>query len=602
MILLIFGLSMIVLIPPGAGYDEEDHLIRVWELSSFSFLPGQLSSQQMRYPTLFRDLAYRQQANAGIIDSDFWQKYARTPLYERGFIRRELKTKSVYSPALLLPQAMMMGLGRTVRLPALLIFYACRLASLISYLLLVWLALRLIPFGKWILLVLALSPMALFQAATVTPDAISNGIGFLFIAGCLKLAQASEIDWKEFGALVCLIFVLFLAKVNLTILVLLPFLLILPIRFTRRSIYVLLLGVSILLFLIEVGGWNIIATKFSNALLANNANAGDQVRYILAHPLVFPIILLKDPFINGLTYLQGWINGYGYLYWTPPQLVSILYLASLGIVLLVDSTRDSIHRKDQIVFLLVFLVGYLATAVPLYLTFTTVGLNELLGVQGRYFIPLALLPVLVLASVLFPRRFNISARWVITFLTIALSLNVLGILFAFYIPCGTTYYQTGLCYRPLYKDFTNATHLSSPISKEVSVTQETQVACNGFSELQVLLTPSQPNESGATHFLLEDSLSHRTLLDQSIRNDQISEETWVPLSFAPDWQSAGKTYLLKISSTDTANGHGLKLLYTPQSEFDLGNLYQNGQLQKDDIVLQYGCATGLRKIWLTGKP
>ena len=32
---------MIILIPPGAGYDEEDHLVRVWELSTFSLIPGQ---------------------------------------------------------------------------------------------------------------------------------------------------------------------------------------------------------------------------------------------------------------------------------------------------------------------------------------------------------------------------------------------------------------------------------------------------------------------------------------------------------------------------------------------------------------------------------
>ena len=91
--------------------------VRVWELSSFSFIPGQLSAQEMKYPTLFRDLAYRQQANSGIIDSGFWKKYARTPLYEHGFVRRELKTKSVYSPALLLPQALIMRFGRSLSLP-----------------------------------------------------------------------------------------------------------------------------------------------------------------------------------------------------------------------------------------------------------------------------------------------------------------------------------------------------------------------------------------------------------------------------------------------------------------------------------------------------
>ena len=87
-----------------------------------------------------------------------------------------------------------MRLGRSVNLPALLLFYAGRSASLLSYLFLVWLALRWMPFGKWILAVLALTPMALFQAATITPDAISNGIGFLFITESLEIV-ASEGLW-----------------------------------------------------------------------------------------------------------------------------------------------------------------------------------------------------------------------------------------------------------------------------------------------------------------------------------------------------------------------------------------------------------------------
>ena len=599
---LIFGLAMIVLIPPGAGYDEEDHLLRVWELSSFSFIPGQLTPHEMKYPTLFRDLAYRQQANSGIMDPNFWKQYARTPLYEHGFIRRELKTKSVYSPALLLPQAIVMRLGRSADAPALPVLYACRFASLLSYLIFVWLALRWIPFGKWILAVLALSPMALFQAATVTPDAISNGIGFLFIAGTLQLAKSKEIDWRKCGTLVLLIFLLFLGKVNLTALILLPFLLIPPARFSQKRIYIFLLGTTAILFLLEVAGWNLLATTHSDALLANNADAGGQLRYILAHPFVFPTILLKDPFINGWAYLQGWINGYGYLYWTAPQIVSIFFLLSLGTVLLFDSTRGQMNKKDQIIFLLVFLASYLATAVPLYLTFTTVGLNELLGVQGRYFIPLALLPVLVLASILAIKRITISSNWIIAFLTVALSLNVLGIILAFYVPCGTTFYQTSLCYRPLYKDFTNETRLSPPISAERSVTQGIKVACDGFSEIRVLLTPSIPGDQGTSRFILQDQASDQTLLDTSVTNSQVSSETWYPLRFDPDWQSTEKNYVLKITGTKAFADQGLKLFYTPQSEFNLGNLHENGQLLNQDIVLQYGCVTGLRKIWLTGKP
>src|SRR6185503_16720809 len=142
-ILLIFGVPMVLLTPPGAGYDEEDHRVRVWELSAFSFIPAQLSAQEMQYPIMFRDLAYRQQAVAGIIDADFWQRYSGSSLYERGYVHRKINTKSVYSPALLLPQAITMRyLGRQANLPALRLFYLCRFAGLISYLILVWLAIR----------------------------------------------------------------------------------------------------------------------------------------------------------------------------------------------------------------------------------------------------------------------------------------------------------------------------------------------------------------------------------------------------------------------------------------------------------------------------
>ena len=132
--------------------------------------------------------------------------------------------------------------------------------------------------------------------------------------------------------------------------------------------------------------------------------------------------------------------------------------------------------------------------------------------------------------------------------------------------------------------------------------QGIKVACNGFSEVRVLLSPSNPNDPGTTRFILQSQRSNQTLLDTSIQNRQVSADDWYPLRFDPDWQSAGNEYILKILGTDATAEQGVKLLYTPQSEFNLGDLYENGQPLKEDLVLQYGCATGLRKIWLTGKP
>ena len=601
LILLLFGVPMILLIPPGAGYDEEDHLVRVWELSVLSFVPGQMSPQELKYPTVFRDFAYRQQGSAGIIDSDFWQSYARAAVYERGFVRRELDTKSVYSPVLLLPQAITMRLfGRAADLPALFAFYASRLAGLLSYLILTWLAIRQIPFGKWILLVLAVAPMALFQAATITPDAISNGIGFLFIAGCLRLTQAEQINRRETGNLILLIFLLFLAKLNLLPLLLFPFLLIPPSRFTSSRLYLALLAGTVVLFVVEVAGWNWIASTNFDSLLLDEANPRAQLLYILGHPFAFMQTVFKDLLTNGVAYFQGWINGYGYYYWTPPQIVAIFFLLSLTAAVLTDSTAREVHRKFQLMFLLVFVFGYLATIASLYISYASVGSDQVFGVQGRYFIPLVLPLLLVLASFAWEKKpAFFSSRWIIAFLVSALSLNLLGLFFSFHVPCGSTFYQTGLCYRPLFKDLPGEVRASEPVSDGMSLTQEIRVRCNGLSEVRVLVI-SSTNDQGTTHFLLEDSSSTRTLLDTSITNNQIRAEDWHSLRFAPDWSSAGRQYILKISGSNLSPDQGLQFLYTPQPEFNLGNFYENGRLLGEDLVLQYGCTTGLQKLWQKG--
>jgi uncharacterized membrane protein len=603
LIILLFGISMILLIPPGAGYDEEDHLVRVWELSALSFVPGQMPPQELKYPTVFRDFAYRQQGSMGIIDSDFWQSYTRAAMYERGFVRREIDTKSVYSPVLLLPQGLAMRLfGRVAGLPALPAFYATRFAGLLSYLLLTWLAIREIPFGKWILLVLAASPMALFQAATVTPDAISNGIGFLFIAGCLRLAQAEKINGREAGNLILLIFLLFLAKLNLLPLIFLPFLLIPPSRFPSRRLYIFLLAVTVVFFLVEVAGWNWIASRNFDSLLLDEANPQTQLLYIIGSPFAFLQTVLRDLLTNGWAYFQGWINGYGYYYWTPPKIVTVPFLLSLIAAVVMDSTAGQVNKKPRLVFLLVFALGYVATIASLYISYTPVGSDQVFGVQGRYFLPLVLPVLLALASFSWKKKTRVlSPNLIITFLATALSLNVLGLYFSFHIPCGSTFYQTGLCYRPLFKDFPSEVRASEPVSDGKSLTQEIRVTCNGLSEVRVLVIPST-NVPGRTHFLLEDSSNAQTLMDTSIANDQIHVEDWHALRFEPDWNSAGKQYTLQISSSSGTPNQGLRFLLTPQSEFNLGQSYENGQLLEQDIVLQYGCVTGLQKLWLTGAP
>jgi len=163
--LLAFGLVACLATPISAGYDEETHFIRAWEMAHLHFIPNEQLGSRLPFPALYWELSYRRQPIVEAADPGLWSKYGSLPLDAHDYVYANVETRSVYSPALLLPQALALRyLGLSLKLPALPVYYACRIAGLLSYLILGWLAVRLIPFGKWLLAVLVVSPMALYQA------------------------------------------------------------------------------------------------------------------------------------------------------------------------------------------------------------------------------------------------------------------------------------------------------------------------------------------------------------------------------------------------------------------------------------------------------
>jgi uncharacterized membrane protein len=208
--LLVLGVIVCFMLPVGGGFDEETHLARIWEMSALIFLPNEGLGREMPLPTIFREISYRRDVLVRAVEPDFLSEYAQTPIDGLDFTYGRIETRSVYSPPLLLPQALVMRylgrypMERGIDIPALVALYAIRLVGLFSYTLLAWLAVRMIPFGKWTLAVLAVTPTALLQAATIGADAISNGIGLLFIGGSLALCSREAIRWKDWGLLVLL--------------------------------------------------------------------------------------------------------------------------------------------------------------------------------------------------------------------------------------------------------------------------------------------------------------------------------------------------------------------------------------------------------------
>ncbi len=612
--LLVFGSVACLSIPISAGYDEETHFVRAWEMAHLYWIPNEQLGGKLPFPAIYWELSYRRQPIVEAVPPGLWSQYGSLRMDAHDYVYSNVVTRSVYSPLLLLPQAFVLRyLGLSLDLPALFVYYACRFAGLLSYLVLCWAALRSIPFGKWLLAVLMVSPMALFQASSISADTISNGIGFLFLGASLGLAAKEQLSWKHWLLLIGLIALLFMAKVNLLFLVLLPFLLIRPSRYQMRAGYQLLGAATVLLFLLEVAGWNVLAYSHFTRMLEGASPTG-QIQYILSAPLNFIRIIAADIWTNGLAYLQGWVGVYGYNYWPVPAVTYVLYPLAVTAALLVSSREvraGTVNKVDStligqrvttVVLTALFVAGVLLTIVSLYVAFTPVGSQFVAGVQGRYFTPVMPLLLLGLAGWLpttgltgriFRANMQPVARWTTGLAIAALALYAGGMVLSYHVPCGSEYYQPGLCFQPVYKNWAPDAASSPAVGPSMMLTQEILPKCNEMQEVDVWVnSPGDP--AGTAQFTLRSSQGEALVIQKSFNNADLPENGWMRLVFQPQAASQDNLYLLTVSGSSP---NGIRVGYSLRADYTDGKLYQNGTAVSQDILFQYGCRAGLAR-WL----
>ncbi len=592
LVVLIFGLAMCFLLPIGAGYDEETHLMRIWEMSDLTFIPNTTLGRELPFPAVYWELSYRRQLLVRPVEDGFWEKYKDLSIDSMDYIYGDVETRSVYSPPLLLPQAIVMRLlGRHWHFPALTIYYALRLTGLLSYMLLAWLAVRWIPFGKWILAIVACTPVAVSQASIISTDAISNGLAFLFIGGSIAVAVQKELRWKEIGTLAFLFFLLFWGKLNIVPLAILPFLMIRPSQFRIKYGYVIVLVIAVALFALEVAGWSLIAYSRLGTP-PEGTNPVGQVKFMLTQPLTFLPILGQTIRWGAFSYLLDWIAIYGIAYWPIPVATYYLFGAALLAALLFH--EEGIEKRTRWALLITFVIAYLATMIAMYVTFNPVGQTFIEAIQGRYFTTVMPLLFLALAGLSLQKWIRVPTALPVILGALSLVVFTAGMYLSYHIDCGSQYYKTGLCYQPNYKNWAPDALYSKPVSDQLTLAQEIVPECNGMSQLRVWVNANQATPQGKTEFVLKDVALNKEIASASVLNSDLPIGDWYTLNFEPDWESDGRFYLLTIRSDRQSDGP--QIAYTLKSEYMSGKLYENDRPIPNDMVFQWGCVAGLEKM------
>ena len=595
--LTLFGTIFALTIPLGAGADEETHQMRVWELAHFRFIPNEVSRNELPYPAIYWNLSYRRQLLVHPVESGFWAQYGYSPIDAQGYIYAGPPTRSLYSPLALMPYALVLRyLGLKLQLSALVVFYASRLAGLATYVLLAWLALRVAPYGKWLLAVIALTPTAVYQAATIGADPVSNGAALLFIAGCLAVSTHQQVGWRAMGGLIALSFILFWGKGNYALLALLPLLILSPSRFRIRGGYFILVAAMLTLALVEVVGWSALA--YARLISGGGEfSATAQAARLIKYPLASLVTILSDLGANGLRYLREWVAIYGYGYGVVPFPTYFLFAAGVVAAWWGDPPFHPPSTRTSGGLVLTFLVCVLGTSISLYLAATPVGARFIEGLQGRYYTLAAPLLGLALVGAVKRRPSRRASSLAIGTLTASLACFGLGIFLSYHVLCGPSYYQPGLCYLPLYKNWAPNDRYSSPISPSETMTQEIVSECNGISEMRVWVDSAGLPPDGETMFTVRDPVADRDLAQETVTNGELPQGGWFALGFNPAWDSEGRLYLLRIGPTQTTGPQGARIALTLQPEYLAGRLVENQAPVDTDVVFQYGCAAGLGRVF-----
>ena len=585
---LFVGIFYCIAIPYGAGFDEERHLVRIYYMSQYHFMPD------FPNPTIHErviDLSYqRRLVQAPAFDlfsrENFWSRFSA---FEEN-IRYGQKTQSIYSPVIFLPQAM---LGRLLwwkyDFPILPTIILQKIVGLSIYIAGCYMGIRAIPFGKWMLTALALSPAALFQAATLNADGFTNAMSFAFIGWVIAVYvnERSGVQPRSIWILIALSILLGVAKPGAIIL--LPLLLILLKHPFPSKKWVVLLAAGVLLAVIANVGWWVLASQGSVFAGAGSQSITQQSSLILAGPLAFIKPLVQSMILSLPYQIQGWMAAYGYWAGRVPGPVYFFSALFLLAAFLAEPYPVQIPAKTRIflagLFLLCSVVIYTAAFIPNY----AIGGVLALAKHGRYYIPFAPLLFLGLTGLL-----NVSEnvqKWarpvVLGSFVLATGWFTFGIYTTYYTYCGYDVYLGAKCSLPIYKNLEKEGGAVVGINNGERLSQTFTNQCGQLETAQVFIEAIPESVVGSLRFSLLDG-GHQLLASRDFPAQEIRAGDY--LSLPVDLPSAyqNKDFEIQLESIDLLPTEKFRLVVTP-ADYYPGLLSADGTTGIGDLLIHYIC-------------
>ncbi|HEY5853997.1 MAG TPA: DUF2142 domain-containing protein [Aldersonia sp.] len=424
---LIFGFVFAWITPPFWAHDEITQFGRAYQVAHGGLLPQEIDDDRGvsyggRIPASIDELmgyALRDYNNNPpepdpmVQDPGGYDRLESAPVSDAQRTMWFTNTAS-YSPLPYLPAALGIRIAESVGLDVGAVSLAARLAGLAVYLAIVGFGLQALRAWRiqWLAFTVAVLPIAVFQAGTVTADTLTNALAIVVSALLVKaLFLGSPLNRIETAALLTSAVALPLCKPSYVLVAMLV-VLVPPAALgfggaLRRWLPWAFAAIGALAFL----AWTRIAAPTTEGMGLmrrqeqwHSVIPADQLAGMVRDPIGFVSTFGQSIARRDQEWFTEFFGELGFSYVTVPALSIIASLLALVVSVGIAERLVSSHLRTALVAVAVA-ASVALIYVALYLSFTPVGYFIIDGVQGRYFVPLAVLAFAVLLRWM-PLRFT----------------------------------------------------------------------------------------------------------------------------------------------------------------------------------------------------
>lgn len=401
-LIILLGMLHYVTLPMFRAPDEINHYMRAFEISQGGMVSQHMGDSGVGGNLLPKGIIPGELQDARKIN--FYKvidhfndrlSYEETEQYTYG-------NTALYAPFVYLPQTIGILAARTITHRTILIAYAGRACTFIFCIFLLYTAIKNMKWGKMAYFMIVFMPMMLSQIVSLSADAVTNTIILTFVSYIVKYCYDDRMETIENWQLA----ILFAMMIELSFckIVYLPICLLVCLLpnniFVNRKSAILYKVLSISIVVIANLVWLSISAGF---LIEFNpgVDSKEQILFVLSHIPRYLLISLRTVLEHGDKWLLQMVGSN--LGWAMdveiPKILILIYLGMVFGCLIIGAETTEDYRPSNVKiikpvtgFVLLGVIALIFTS--LYVQWTPVANNVINGIQGRYFIPI--LPLLVI--------------------------------------------------------------------------------------------------------------------------------------------------------------------------------------------------------------